>query len=1041
MKLRKNQELALKTSIENDFESGIHYHATGTGKSIISFEILLAYNLKYPKHNVIWLCEQKSILNQQFCKDEMKQKGYENIFKIFNVLSFVNNKDSYWYQAINSNIIWGKPLLIIINRAFCVSSLKYTKIKIPIHLILHDECHTITNNTTQQFYKYVLEKWDNIKCIGFTATPTDKYPPFNKLLTNYSIYDGVKDKVILPPKIVWFKSEDIIQQLDILKMYDKLKEMLYYKKVIVWCGMIELCYEMAELWNDYFTKSQQKISICIDTSCVENDSQNDKQNNIQKNKFITYQEFEQLERDGILFCAAKHREGSDIKNLDCAIFLDKVENRNHKTFVQCLGRVLRIDNDVNKKFGLIIDVKAKNSIKICDRMNEYLQFKGDIFPWHYEYSYEIINNKKIQINTLDLVISKEESIQKQKLKSNKYTLKAIQSEEDIFNISDELYSLNIIKLYSKFKRPIPNDDFYIDRLYKEYNLFKKKKLLNYLFRALKILELAGDIPHVTRGSCGSSLICYLLGISHVDPIKYNIKFARFLNEYRNTLPDIDFDFPHNMRDDIFLKLELNWPGKVARISNHIHYHEKSAIREAFRKMGINKFIGKYEIHNEMNKLSLKERRKLKEISKKLENEFRGYSLHCGGIVFFPEGIPEKLILEQRKHNLLSQITLDKNDVSDSKQFKIDILSSRGLSQLHKTLNYKNIDFENFENCPLTIKMLGDGDNIGLTLAESSLIKKEMIKIQPKTIKDLAIILAIIRPAAKEARENISNLDNKIIFDDDAIEIIEKTLNCDEGLADKFRKGFTKGSKEIINEMKRLYDKNSKGEKSDKKFRNFLNSLENIKKYSFCKAHAFSYAQLIWKLAYVKVHHPRQFWHSTLLYCQSSYRKWVHLYEALLAGVDFRNISFKKHDVSIYASHKKKKFTTLSIEEQLRKFGYWDFHNKEFFPGCYCHNLENSNKSNNKDNDNYKAKYKFKGIIASSRILSYSYKNPVTVYYIGVAPKKYIEVISMIKPNKKQHNYNRDSIGIEGVGIFCNKNGLKQYSNKFLVLESNDLMYF
>ena len=64
----------------------------------------------------------------------------------------------------------------------------------------------------------------------------------------------------------------------------------------------------------------------------------------------------------------------------------------------------------------------------------------------------------------------------------------------------------------------------------------------------------------TRGSCGSSLICYLVGISHVDPIKYNIKFSRFLNKYRNNKLDIDFDFPYNMRDEVFLKItnEMAW---------------------------------------------------------------------------------------------------------------------------------------------------------------------------------------------------------------------------------------------------------------------------------------------------------------------------------------------------------------------------------------------------------------------------------------------------------------------------------------------------
>ena len=89
------------------------------------------------------------------------------------------------------------------------------------------------------------------------------------------------------------------------------------------------------------------------------------------------------------------------------------------------------------------------------------------------------------------------------------------------------------------------------------------------------------------------MICYLLGISHVDPIKYNIKFSRFLNEFRDNLPDIDYDFPYNMRDEVFLKLQMRWPGKIARISNHVYYHEKSAKREGLRRIGMKGFISKY----------------------------------------------------------------------------------------------------------------------------------------------------------------------------------------------------------------------------------------------------------------------------------------------------------------------------------------------------------------------------------------------------------------------------------------------------------------
>ena len=81
--------------------------------------------------------------------------------------------------------------------------------------------------------------------------------------------------------------------------------------------------------------------------------------------------------------------------------------------------------------------------------------------------------------------------------------------------------------------------------------------------------------YLLRGSCGSSLVCYLLGISHIDPVKFNICFSD-LNEFRSSMPDIDYDFPHNQRADIFLEY-IRWPGTVARIGNHVHYHEKSKL--------------------------------------------------------------------------------------------------------------------------------------------------------------------------------------------------------------------------------------------------------------------------------------------------------------------------------------------------------------------------------------------------------------------------------------------------------------------------------
>ena len=135
--------------------------------------------------------------------------------------------------------------------------------------------------------------------------------------------------------------------------------------------------------------------------------------------------------------------------------------------------------------------------------------------------------------------------------------------------------------------------------------------------------------------------------------------------------------------------------KIARISNHVYYHKKSALRKALRLSGHNKFIPKNDIHKVIRKYEYKKQKKIYKEAQKLENTFNTYSLHCGGIVYYPEGVPKKLILSGQQHNILNQINLNKKDVAKEKKFKIDILSSRGLAQLYECNNYSLINFENF----------------------------------------------------------------------------------------------------------------------------------------------------------------------------------------------------------------------------------------------------------------------------------------------------------------------------------------------------------
>jgi hypothetical protein len=962
-KLRTNQKHAIEESLANDFSSGIHYHATGSGKSWIAMHIILEFYEKYPTSNVMWICEKKSILIEQFNKKNLKERNFEFVLKKYNVLNFSDLKISNWYNSVNSAIFWNKPVLLIINRAFLTSNDKYKKIQLPFHLIIHDECHTIVNKTTRQFYEYILEQSVKPKCIGFSATPNQTYDPYKQIITSYSIYDAFIDEVIVPPKINWFSCDDILHYEEIVQLVKEqiLKKDLIYKKIIVWCGMIELCEEMSKLWSIHF----EKYLICIDTSKKTDD-------------FASYDDFVKVEKNAILFCAAKHREGSDIKNLDCCVFLDKVENRCPKVFLQCIGRVLRIDKSNLKTHGLVFDIRAKSSLSICNHLNQYLNLPNGVFPWKYDYEVSVLKEKLIKINELTMI--------------NNSIIKIAETT----STSTAILNPTIDELRKLFIRNIPNEEKYTQRLNYELDMLSRKNLICYLMQAMQILYLTDNIPHVTRGSCGSSLVCYMLGISHIDPVKNNIKFARFLTEYRKNLPDIDLDFPHNLRDEVFLKIGLTWPGKVARISNHVYYHEKSAIRQAIRNAGIHKFIGKHEISSELKKMSKETRVFVHKEKESLENTFRCYSLHCGGIVYYPDGIPEDIILNvdgKTNNGALKQIIMNKYDISEKQNFKIDILSSRALSQCYEINKYKPIAFEEFVYDKKTFDMLNCGDNIGIILGESPLMRKAFLKIQPSTLFDLAVCLSIIRPAAMDARQctDIFNFDNNIIFDDDAIDLIGKYLKTNDETADKYRRAFAKGDKKGILEFKERIS-----HFPIEKQKEMMKKLSNLSRYGFCKAHAFSYAQLIWKLAYMKAHHPYDFWKATLNNCQSSYRKWVHYYEAKLAGVDYSKQLLKKDDVSIYAMNRRKKIDAYTKFQQLQKYGYWIMKNDDFFPGCYYKISE--------DGD-----YHFNGIIASSRITKYN-KNKKLMLFIGVGKKEYIQInIENIRyfDNKK--------IGIEGIG--------------------------
>jgi DNA polymerase III alpha subunit len=429
------------------------------------------------------------------------------------------------------------------------------------------------------------------------------------------------------------------------------------------------------------------------------------------------------------------------------------------------------------------------------------------------------------------------------------------------------------RLVAAFVKDIPEGEEYAKRLEEELEIIAMLGFSKHFLRVVEILNLTQDIPHITRGSAGSSLICWLLGISDVDPIKERIPLSRFMNPKRDDLPDIDLDFPHWQQETVMNRIFKRWPGQSARVSNYVTYKEKSALREAAKRYGAK---GKLKRNFKLEDVVPDYAEDAKRLANKLLGKKRCISKHCGGILIFDRSVPKSLI------NAENQILLDKYEIEDLEHFKIDILANRGLSQLWEIEQRPLLDYP--EEDEATSELLSRGDVLGVTQAESPAMKRLCKAIRPRNRSDCVLATALIRPVATMGRRKATffqdwskdGFDDTIVFEDDAIELISEILGCDQYTADMWRRAFAKKNEEKMFEFMQLVGDHPR--KDD-----VFAALKELSHFGLCRAHAINLGRLIWALAYQKAHNPERFWQAALKHCQGSYARWVYWQEAKLAG--------------------------------------------------------------------------------------------------------------------------------------------------------------
>ena len=533
----------------------------------------------------------------------------------------------------------------------------------------------------------------------------------------------------------------------------------------------------------------------------------------------------------------------------------------------------------------------------------------------------------------------------------------------ISDIQKTLHSKKVLPLLDRFTRPYPTDIDYLRRLNQELNIIQQKGFINCYLQVWDIVSIIKRkrILWVLRGSAASSLVAYLMGIHDIDPMRENIPLERFLNWTREDQPDFDIDVPYNRRDEVLEEIYEMYPNMVSRISNRVMYQPKSALREAVRRMGYRKQLPKYF---KIEKIFPNKDKQLEcyQLAESLIGTQRLWSKHCGGLIIWKDGIPQDLILKE------NQILMDKYDVERENLIKIDLLCNRGLAQLSELSDINVSEYPIDDE--LTSKLLCSGDVLGLTQSESRTMRKTILALQPKNMYDVALALALIRPAAadggRKARYFTNGKSEGFVYDEDALTFISSAVKCSLSQADRYRRGFANEDPKIIKEFTQLCNK-----------KDVLDELKHLRKYSFSKGHSIAYGQMVWALAYHKARNPKTFWEATLKHNHSSYRKWVHKREAINNGVQLET-DIKECDIN-----------------QFIKKGWWD--SKEFLPNMGVEERD--------------AKVWFRGIVANYRKLKRWGKTCVLMS-IGVDNGKYVDLIF---DGKKKYPFGYYWI-VEGCGI-------------------------
>jgi len=466
---------------------------------------------------------------------------------------------------------------------------------------------------------------------------------------------------------------------------------------------------------------------------------------------------------------------------------------------------------------------------------------------------------------------------------------------------------NLKKLY-----PNPTQEI-INRLEYELNIITKMGFCSYFLIIWDLVKFAkeNNIPvGPGRGSAAGSLVSYILGITKIDPLKYDLIFERFLNPQRISLPDIDIDFCYEKRKEVIDYVVKKYGAKnVAQIVTFGTMLARAVVRDVGRVMGfsysevdkiakmIPQSIGQNitlkealsivpELQEQYN--SDKRIKTLIDVALRLEGLSRHASTHAAGIVIsdkpLDENIPLAIGTEGEVVTGFDMESLEKIGL-----LKMDFLGLKTLTLINETIKIikrtKNIDVD-IDNISLddkeTFSLLSSGNTIGVFQLESRGMRDILIRLIPTRFEDLIAVLALYRPGPigsgmvddfierKHNRKPITYIHPKlepilketygiILYQEQTMQIASSLAGFDMVSADLLRKAIGKKIPEIMEEQRNLFVEGCKKNNIPNNIANkIFDLIDYFSGYGFNKSHSTAYALISYQTAYLKAHFPVEF---------------------------------------------------------------------------------------------------------------------------------------------------------------------------------------